>query len=267
VPPPGSRWRCPPTVRTNQFPLPVSELSADAHADGGRVLAPCAATDADTGTAWLKSWGKSISVTRDVPPVLPRTETESNNLLTIVGTIISQAALITGVFYYVGWARTDSLFRYFGVDAALVGLSAPDYVLRGGSDVIHDVWIYLVFATFLGLVAIHCLVIIPALIDATLPLSLPSNPTTGNLCSPDHPYADRSGLRRSIVSTICLSRVLDRWRPRVSSIRRFINRLRVFAVVLAAAVITGRSFNKLGALLGPVLPLLLVCSRDTILRT
>lgn len=42
----------------------------------------------------------------------------------------SQTALITGLLYYFGWARTQSTLAYFGLDTSLVGYSTPDYLLR-----------------------------------------------------------------------------------------------------------------------------------------
>lgn len=194
------------------------------------------------------------------PSALPRPMTDPNNLLTIIGTITSQAALITGLLYYIGWARTNSLFQYFGVDPSLVGFSTPDYVLRGGSDVVHSLWIYVAFATALGLVTIHRLVMVPALMSTGLQSPPPSPDTISDLSSPNFPYANRSGLSWMIDSTIRSARALRHWRPRISSIRWFIRILQALAIVFAITVLAGILFHYLGALLGLVLPLLLIFS-------
>jgi hypothetical protein len=194
------------------------------------------------------------------PSALPPTVAEPNNLLTIIGTITSQAALITGVLYYIGWARTNSLFQYFGVDPALVGFSTPDYVLRGGSDVVHGLWIYVAFAGALGLATIHHLVMVPALMSAELRSPPPSTNTTSESSSPNPSYADRSGLSWAIRLTVHSARVLGHWRPGVSAIRWFVRILRALAIALAATVLAGILSHVLGALLGLLLPLLLIFS-------
>lgn len=51
-------------------------------------------------------------------------------LLAAIGTIASQAAVLTAVLYYVGWARTQATLGYFGVDPKLIGYSTEDYLLR-----------------------------------------------------------------------------------------------------------------------------------------
>lgn len=56
-----------------------------------------------------------------VAPSTPkqRTGADSNNALTIIGTITSQVVLITALFYYFGWVYTRSYFNYFGIHASL----------------------------------------------------------------------------------------------------------------------------------------------------
>src|SRR3954447_6016069 len=43
--------------------------------------------------------------------------------------------VVGALLYYFGWARTHSLFSYFGIDADSIGLSTTDYVLRSASAV------------------------------------------------------------------------------------------------------------------------------------
>jgi hypothetical protein len=48
----------------------------------------------------------------------------------LVGIIASQAAILTAVLFYFGWARASATFGYFGVDVSLLGFSTSDYLLR-----------------------------------------------------------------------------------------------------------------------------------------
>jgi hypothetical protein len=55
---------------------------------------------------------------------------EYERITKALGTVLAQTALATAMLYYFGYARTQSLFGYFGVDPTLVGFSTQDYVLR-----------------------------------------------------------------------------------------------------------------------------------------
>ncbi|MCA1708568.1 MAG: hypothetical protein LC808_36940, partial [Actinobacteria bacterium] len=81
----------------------------------------------------------------------------SFGILELIGAIIAPTALITGLLYYFGWARTQAIFAYFGVDTSLVEYSPSDYVLRS-STVTFDA---LVRMTFLALIlmGLHRLVV------------------------------------------------------------------------------------------------------------
>ena len=83
---------------------------------------------------------------------------DPSNVLTIIGTITSQIALITAFFYYFGWARTYSLFSYFGIDSNLVGYSTADYVLRS-VDVAFPWFIYVPLVA-LALFGIHRVMVV-----------------------------------------------------------------------------------------------------------
>ena len=51
-------------------------------------------------------------------------------MLGIVAVGASQTAVLTGVLYYFGWARTNAFLVYFGLDPTMVGYDTTDYVLR-----------------------------------------------------------------------------------------------------------------------------------------
>ncbi|PXX57824.1 hypothetical protein DFR70_11654 [Nocardia tenerifensis] len=51
-------------------------------------------------------------------------------LPSILAAIASQAAAVTGILYYFGWAYSRAFFGYFGVDVNMLSYSTQDYVLR-----------------------------------------------------------------------------------------------------------------------------------------
>jgi uncharacterized membrane protein len=53
-----------------------------------------------------------------------------SELLKIVGSVVSQAAVLSALLYYFGWARARAVFDYFGLDSATVGYTTADYVLN-----------------------------------------------------------------------------------------------------------------------------------------
>lgn len=185
-----------------------------------------------------------------------RSVSDAHNLFTIVAPVIFQATLLTGFLYYIGWARTHSFFGYFGVDTSLVDFSTPDFVLRGGSDVLRALWIYIArgAAPALGLFAIHRLVMIPALVRATQrDPSAPSKVAANELSIQSPSSGDWSRLVRQ-------ARMLYRWRPGASFIRWSIRILQGLAIMLAATMLAAIVFDKFGTLLGIKLPLLLALS-------
>lgn len=56
-------------------------------------------------------------------------------------------ALLTAWLYYVGWVRTNSQARYFGVDPSLLGYSTTDYILRSVTSLFGPAGALLVIAT------------------------------------------------------------------------------------------------------------------------
>lgn len=60
--------------------------------------------------------------------------TRSNTLLpsplSFLAPIASQAAAVTAVLYYFGWAYSRAFFGYFGLDVSMLSYSTQDYLLR-----------------------------------------------------------------------------------------------------------------------------------------
>jgi uncharacterized membrane protein len=48
----------------------------------------------------------------------------------IVGTVAGQATLVAALLFYFGWARTQAVMGYFGINSAIARLSVNDYILR-----------------------------------------------------------------------------------------------------------------------------------------
>jgi hypothetical protein len=73
--------------------------------------------------------------------------------LTAIGAVASQAAVLTALLYYVGWARTHATWEEFGLDPGLIGYGTEDYVLRS----INATFSPLIAVTLvgLGLVVFH----------------------------------------------------------------------------------------------------------------
>ena len=51
-------------------------------------------------------------------------------VLRIAGSIVGPTTLAVALLFYFGWARTQALMGYFGINAAIAHLSVNDYVLR-----------------------------------------------------------------------------------------------------------------------------------------
>jgi hypothetical protein len=50
--------------------------------------------------------------------------------LQVVASIAAPITVLSALLFYFGWIRTNALFQHFGVDAAVLGFSTQDYVLR-----------------------------------------------------------------------------------------------------------------------------------------
>lgn len=188
-----------------------------------------------------------------------RAVADPSNVLTIIGAVTSQVVLITAVFYYFGWVRTYSFFSYFGVDSRLLNYSTADYVLRS----INVAFLPFIHAALVALVlfGFHRLVIIPALMRATLdPLSW-SKTAVSDAKSPSVSRLVRPGLSWAVRSAIGWARLLICWRLGPSGSRRFIGVLQLIAATSGAVVFIGILFpRRIGVPLGIFLPLLLVVS-------
>lgn len=187
------------------------------------------------------------------------TVTDSSSILTIIGTVASQAVLITALFYYFGWVYTHSFFSYFGVEPSLIGYSTTDYVLRS-INVSFYPFIYLTFAA-LVLFGFHCLVMAPGLMGTTPSLPPSSDTAISGMSGPVTPCTTQSRLSRVIGSAVSWTWALARWRLSLSGIRWIIGVFHAVAILLAVAVFAGMLFpEQFGAPLGLVLPLSLMLS-------
>jgi hypothetical protein len=54
----------------------------------------------------------------------------SSGLSELAKIAIGQFSIATALAFYFGWARTAAYYRFFGLDASMIGLSTADYVLR-----------------------------------------------------------------------------------------------------------------------------------------
>ena len=52
------------------------------------------------------------------------------SLLQVAGSIAAPVTVVTGLLYYFGWVRAQSLYGYFGVHVSLLGFTTADYLLR-----------------------------------------------------------------------------------------------------------------------------------------
>lgn len=82
----------------------------------------------------------------------------------VLGTLGSQAVLITALLYYLGWVRAQATLDYFGLDTALVGYSTPDYVLRSLNSAFPPLIVIALIS--LALLTVHRTVILPAVRQA-----------------------------------------------------------------------------------------------------
>ncbi|TMK51570.1 MAG: hypothetical protein E6G66_05545 [Actinobacteria bacterium] len=50
--------------------------------------------------------------------------------LETTGLVVAPVTLLTALLFYFGWASSNALWMYFGVDQSVIGFSAQDYILR-----------------------------------------------------------------------------------------------------------------------------------------
>lgn len=64
------------------------------------------------------------------PDATAQPTTGLERALQVVATIVAPITVLTALLFYFGWIRTNALFQHFGVDAAVLGFSNQDYILR-----------------------------------------------------------------------------------------------------------------------------------------
>jgi hypothetical protein len=87
-------------------------------------------------------------------------------MLKVVGSVVSQVAVLTALLYYFGWARAQAAFDYFGLDPATVGYTTADYVLRSVSATFEPIFVGLLLALLLP--TLHRSLVVPTLRRKTL---------------------------------------------------------------------------------------------------
>lgn len=70
--------------------------------------------------------------------------TDLERTIQVVGSVIAPVTVFAALMFYFGWIRTNALFQYFGVDAAVLGFSTQDYMLRGVEGFYHPLGMLLV---------------------------------------------------------------------------------------------------------------------------
>lgn len=56
--------------------------------------------------------------------------TAATRLVEIITKVLGPTTVIAALMFYLGWVRTDRVFRHFGVDSSLVSFSVQDYIMR-----------------------------------------------------------------------------------------------------------------------------------------
>lgn len=177
---------------------------------------------------------------------------DPSSVLTIIGAITSQLAVITALLYYFGWVRTYYSLSYFGVDLSLAGYGTVDYVLRSIA-VAFPPFIRAAF-TALVLLGFHRLLVAPTLEDAESECTTASAPAA-------HPIAGPDTARPAAVRVARWAQTLARRRPGIRGIRWFVGAIHVAGVALAGVVLTGVLLpEQIGVPLGLLLPLLLAAA-------
>ncbi|BCL12307.1 hypothetical protein [Micromonospora sagamiensis] len=79
----------------------------------------------------------------------------------VLGSLVSQTAVLTALLYYFGWVRTKTTYGHFGVDTRLLDFSTTDYLLRSLNSVLTP----LIVAGFLALAlrAAHRQTVLPVI--------------------------------------------------------------------------------------------------------
>jgi hypothetical protein len=73
-------------------------------------------------------------------------------IVELVGSIAAPVTVLTALLYYFGWVRTNAVFRYFGVDPAILGFGLPEYLTRSAGPAFKPMVILLLVTTLVLLV-------------------------------------------------------------------------------------------------------------------
>lgn len=122
-------------VRESPGPLPEG---ADLH------VPPAEAPDPARGRSPVSSRSQSVALDAEPHGSTPRIQFQG--VLRGIGSVIAPATLVTALTFYFGWARTNSLAFYFGIDPRMFGFSVQDYVLRSVDAVFFPLALILLIA-------------------------------------------------------------------------------------------------------------------------
>lgn len=93
----------------------------------------------------------------------PRAAGSIQTMLLAVGAVASQAAVLTAVLYYFGWARAEATAEYFGLDVGLLGYTTADFLLHSLNSALPPLVVTALAIT--AAVALHRTVVQPRIGD------------------------------------------------------------------------------------------------------
>jgi hypothetical protein len=67
----------------------------------------------------------------------------------LAGSIAAPVTVFTALLYYFGWVRTNAVFRYFGVDPAILAFGLPEYLTRSAGTAFKPVVVLLLVAALI----------------------------------------------------------------------------------------------------------------------
>ena len=73
-------------------------------------------------------------------------------LLDLIGSIAAFTTALTALLYYFGWVRTNAVFRYFGVDPAMLKFGLPEYLARSAGPAFRPLVLLLLITALVLLV-------------------------------------------------------------------------------------------------------------------
>jgi hypothetical protein len=60
----------------------------------------------------------------------PVKEISDDRTFRVISLVVGSTSFLAGLLFYFGWQRTNALYRQFGIEASVLRLSPPDYILR-----------------------------------------------------------------------------------------------------------------------------------------